>query len=176
MKAKWVINQGVLWKLRKLEFCLELLGDKLAKVVWGQSLRTLVMSFPHESNRWCSSVGSSAQYMRKRHYYRWLFCFVPCNQCMKKRASGQNRKTINLIPSRDSSPHSVSLAPAKSKIPSVMGLSVGGVSMTLASLLLWLLKCLRKRGEGIYEGTPKRFLKSIFSHWWMMSHEDLTSC
>ncbi|XP_020945096.1 E-selectin-like [Sus scrofa] len=37
-------------------------------------------------------------------------------------------------------------APAKSKIPSVMGLSVGGVSMTLASLLLWLLKCLRKRG------------------------------
>uniref|UniRef100_K7GLG1 E-selectin n=1 Tax=Sus scrofa TaxID=9823 RepID=K7GLG1_PIG len=55
-------------------------------------------------------------------------------------------------------------APAKSKIPSVMGLSVGGVSMTLASLLLWLLKCLRKRGEGIYEGTPKRFLKSIFSH------------
>ncbi|KAB1260469.1 E-selectin, partial [Camelus dromedarius] len=49
-------------------------------------------------------------------------------------------------------PRSVFLAPAESKVPLVAGLSAAGISlMTSASFLLWLLKRLRKKGEGIYE-------------------------
>lgn len=58
---------------------------------------------------------------------------------------------------------SVSLATAKSNIPLTVGLSAAGTSLlTLASFLFWLLKRLRRKGEGVYQCTPKMFLKNLF--------------
>lgn len=91
------------------------------------------------------------------------------NQCTKKRANGQNRKTLNLISSHDCLPP-VSLAPTVSQTPLAVGLSTAGVSLvTIPSFLFWLLKRLQKKGEGIYECTPKRFFEKKF-FFSLMSH------
>ena len=83
----------------------------------------------------------------------------------KEKGKWTEQEDLNLIPSHDHS-SSLSLAPIVSQTPLAVGLSTAGVSLvTIPSFLFWLLKRLRKKGEGIYECTPKRFLikKYFFS-------------
>lgn len=130
---------GRAWRVRELP---AVVGDKLPQVVWVR-LRGLQ----------CLCV-----YWSRAH------------QCAKERANGQNRKTWNSVPSRDRSSLSVSLAPAESSAPLAVGLAAAGTSfLTLASFLLWLLKRLRKKGKGVWEHTPKMFLKNVF-FFSLMSH------
>lgn len=80
----------------------------------------------------------------------------------KEKGKWTEQKTLNLVSSHDRSPPA-SLAPTVSQTPLAVGLSTAGVSLvTIPSFLFWLLKRLQKKGEGIYECTPKRFLKKIF--------------
>uniref|UniRef100_A0A452DRR9 E-selectin n=1 Tax=Capra hircus TaxID=9925 RepID=A0A452DRR9_CAPHI len=56
-------------------------------------------------------------------------------------------------------------APTVSQTPLAVGLSTAGVSLvTIPSFLFWLLKRLQKKGEGIYECTPKSSCSSLKSN------------